>query len=37
MNSFHAVMNENSAVTATAGFASGSTMLKKTLPARRRR
>ena len=29
MNSFHAVMNENSAVTATAGLASGRTMRKK--------
>ena len=28
-NSFHAVMNENSAVTATAGFASGRTIRRK--------
>ena len=32
MNSFHAVMNENSAVTATAGLASGRTMRKKIWP-----
>ena len=33
MNSFHAVMKENNAVIATAGFASGSTMRQKIFPA----
>src|SRR5205823_13132590 len=33
MNSFHAVMKEKSAVMATAGLASGSTMRQKMVPA----
>jgi len=36
MNSFHPVMNENNAVTATAGFASGRMILKKIVRRERR-